>query len=217
MTYPNTAGHEGCLKFAATGNIKDKQINRKDVHLMKYNMLGMTALAAVLTLGACGSNNDAMDDAAGGDNDDQAPTTEETGDATETAIEDDKAGENPSGGKNDGQSETTQGYGFKDFDLEIDVDGKDAVDASYETQEDGTFEAEYKNTLEGVDYGDDNKQEEAMNELDALFKEIMLDQNVNEEEAKKKILNALEIQDYTKFELEVDFEEGPNLNIEENK
>ncbi|MFC7365334.1 MULTISPECIES: YusW family protein [Bhargavaea] len=185
---------------------------------MKHQLLGITALAAVLTLGACGGgNNDAMDDAAGGDNDDQAPTTEETGDATETAIEDDKAGENPSGGKNDGMEETTQGYGFKDFDLEIDVDGKDAVDASYETKEDGTFEAEYKNTLEGVDYGDDNQQEEAMNELDALFKEILLDQNVTEEKAKTKILDALEIQDYTKFELEVNFDEGPNLNIEENK
>lgn len=185
---------------------------------MKHQLLGITALAAVLTLGACGGgNNDAMDDAAGGDNYDQAPTTEETGDATETAIEDDKAGENPSGGKNDGMEETTQGYGFKDFDLEIDVDGKDAVDASYETKEDGTFEAEYKNTLEGVDYGDDNQQEEAMNELDALFKEILLDQNVTEEKAKTKILDALEIQDYTKFELEVNFDEGPNLNIEENK
>lgn len=184
---------------------------------MKQKLLGITALAAVLTLGACGGNNDAMDDAAGGDNDDQAPTTEETGDNTESAIESDEAGDNPSGGKNDGMQETTQGYGFTEFDLEIDVDGKDAVDASYETKTDGTSEAEYKNTLEGVDYGEDNQQEEAMNELDALFKEIVLDQNVTEEEAKKKILNALEIQDYTKFELEVNFEEGPNLNIEETK
>ncbi|MCW1928744.1 YusW family protein [Bhargavaea beijingensis] len=184
---------------------------------MQHKLLGITALAAILTLGACGNNNDAMDDATGGNNDDHAPTTEKTGDNTETAIENDKAGDNPAGGKNDGMQETTQGYGFTEFDLEIDVDGKDAVDASYETKTDGTFEAEYKNTLEGVDYDEDNHQEEAMNELDALFKEILLDQNVSEEEAKKKILNALEIQDYTKFELEVNFKEGPKLNIEETK
>ncbi|KZE38507.1 hypothetical protein AV656_06270 [Bhargavaea cecembensis] len=184
---------------------------------MKNKLLGMTALAAVLALGACGNNNDAMDDAAGGDHDDHAPTTEETGDQTETAIENDEAGDNPAGGKKDGMQETTQGYGFKDFDLEIDVDGKDAVDADYETREDGTYEAEYKNTLAGVDYGEDNQQDKAMNALDTLFKEIVLDQQVTEEEAKKKILNALEIQDYTKFELEVNFEDGTNLNIQENK
>lgn len=184
---------------------------------MRHKLLGITALAAVLTLGACGNSDDAMDDAAGGDNDDTAPTTEETGDATESAPDGKEAGDNPAGGKEDGMQETEQGYGFKDFDLEIDVDGKDAVDASYETKTDGTFEAEYKNTLEGVDYTKDSQQPEAMNELDLLFKDIILEQQVSEEEAKKNILNALEIQDYSKFELEVIFEDDSNLNIEETK
>ncbi|MET3576950.1 YusW family protein [Bhargavaea ullalensis] len=177
---------------------------------MKLRLLGLTLLSGTLVLGACGNGNN--------DKNDNSATTEDTGNTTEEAPDNNAAGENPAGGKGDeGMQETQQGYGFKVFDLEIEVDGEDAVDADYKTDEDGTFEADYKNTLQGVDYDNDENQKEAIDELDKLFKDIILDQQMSEDEVKQNILQALDVKDYSKFDLEIEFDDGKTMKIEENK
>ncbi|SIT70346.1 YusW family protein [Edaphobacillus lindanitolerans] len=178
---------------------------------MKFRLLGLTLLSGTLVLGACGDKNNT-------ENDNSSATTENTGNTTEEAPDNSAAGDNPAGGKgHDGYEETQQGYGFKVFDLEIDVDGQDAIDADYKTEEDGTFEADYKNTIQGVDYDNDRNQKEAIDELDKLFKDILLDQQMSEEKVKKNVLRALDVQDYSKFDLEVEFDDGKKMKIEENK
>lgn len=178
---------------------------------MKLRLLGLTLLSGTLVLGACGNSDNNT-------NDENSATTENTGNTTEEAPENDEAGDNPAGGKGeDGMQETQQGYGFTKFDLEIDVDGQDAVDADYKTKEDGTFEADYENSLQGVDYDNDTHQKEAMDELDKLFKDIILDQQMSKDEVKKNILNALDIPDYSKFELEVTFDDGSKMEINDQE
>jgi major membrane immunogen (membrane-anchored lipoprotein) len=149
---------------------------------------GAFFLTSALLLGGCGNSNKNAND----------PNRE---DATITQDKD----------KEGGTLQTGDGYGFNSFDLEIDVDGKDVVDAEYEI--DKNAEGEYENTLKNEKF----KDEEAMNALDELFVAILLTKDTTQEEAKKKILEYYQLEDYSKFDLEVKFDDGTILDFEDMK
>lgn len=113
--------------------------------------------------------------------------------------------------KEGGTMETGDGYGFTHFDLDIEVDGQDAIEADYEV--DKELDVEYKNTLTGVNA----TGKEAMDELDKLFKALLLRNNMTKEEYKERILTYYELDTYSKFDLEINFDDGTNLNIEDVK
>ena len=116
--------------------------------------------------------------------------------------EDEKAG---------GSIETGNGYGFTSFDLEIDVDGKDAIEVDYDVNE--KAEAEYENKLKNIKL----KDNKAMDELNKFFMEIRITKDTPEQEVIDKILNGLNMETYSKFDLEVDFDDGTLLDIEDVK
>ena len=113
--------------------------------------------------------------------------------------------------KEGGSMETGDGYGFNSFDLEIEVDGKDAIDADYEITKNA--EGEYENKLTNEKF----KNEEAMNALDKLFVAILLTKDTPQQEAIDKILEYYKLDNYSKFELDVKFDDGTNLLINEVK
>ncbi|MFS0575971.1 YusW family protein [Sporosarcina sp. 179-K 3D1 HS] len=113
--------------------------------------------------------------------------------------------------KEGGTMETGDGYGFTHFDLDIDVDGKDAIEADYEV--DKELDVEYKNTLKGINV----KGKEAMDELHQLFTALLLRNNMTKEEYIKRILTYYELDAYSKFDLEINFDDGTKLDIEDVK
>lgn len=116
--------------------------------------------------------------------------------------EDEKAG---------GSVETGDGYGFTTFDLEIDVEGKDAIEAAYDVT--GNLKVDYENKLS-------NKKltgSDAMNELSKLFMDILITKDTPQQEVIDKILKYYRLDMYSKFDLEVDFDDGTKLNIEDVK
>lgn len=56
-----------------------------------------------------------------------------------------------------------------------------------------------------------------MDVLDILFKEIRLTKDTPEDQAMNEILKFFEIDDYSKFELNVHFDEGTELRIHQTK
>lgn len=109
-----------------------------------------------------------------------------------------------------GSIESGAGYGFTQFDLEIDIDNQDAIDAEYHVSPQ-KFEAEYENKLNGIKL----KDNEAMIELDKFFLDIRITKDTPEQEIIDKILKWFQFDAYTKFDLEVDFDDGTKLNIED--
>lgn len=110
-----------------------------------------------------------------------------------------------------GSLETGGGYGFTSFDLEIDVDGKDAIDADYEVSK--KLDADYENKLTNIKL----KDNDAMKELDKFFMHILITKDTSQQEVIDKILEWYGLDSYTKFDLEVDFDDGTRLTIEDMK
>lgn len=148
----------------------------------------MLFLVAVLVLGACGNASKNADD----------PRRE---DAT-IIYEDDKEG---------GTMNTGDGYGFNKFDLEIEVDGKDAIDVEYEVAK--NHEAKYVNKLAGLNL----KDQEAFNKLDPFFVKFTTKKSMDEKDVKDNIMEWFGLDTYTKFDLEIDFDDGTKMDIEDQK
>ncbi|WP_060209805.1 YusW family protein [Sporosarcina koreensis] len=148
----------------------------------------MLFLVAVLVLGACGNASKNADD----------PTRE---DAT-VIYEDEKEG---------GTMNTGDGYGFSEFDLEIEVDGKDAVDVEYEVKK--SHKAKYVNQLASLNL----KDQEAFDKIDEFFTKIMLTHDMSNQDIIDRIMEWFGLDTYTKFDLDVDFDDGTKLEIEDRK
>lgn len=110
-----------------------------------------------------------------------------------------------------GSIETGNGYGFTSFDLEIDVDGKDAIDADYDVAE--KADADYENKLQNVKL----KDNKAMDELHKMFLEIRITKDTPQQEVIDKILQWYGLDTYSKFDLDVNFDDGTLLDIEDLK
>ena len=103
------------------------------------------------------------------------------------------------------------GYGFTEFNLEIDVDEVETIDIDYEVKK--FAEAEYENKLENFYLYD----QEAMDAIHELFMEIRITNVMPEEEVIQKIIQFLRVDHYSRFELEVDFDDGTKLDINDVK
>ena len=113
--------------------------------------------------------------------------------------------------KEGGDIETGDGYGFTELNLEIEVDGEDAIDVDYKVEED--FDPEYQNALTNIDLeGDD-----AMDELDKMFKTVNFESNMSEEEARDKILEFYQIAEYSDFKLNVHFDDDTDLTYKDEQ
>lgn len=113
--------------------------------------------------------------------------------------------------KEGGSLETGNSFGFDDFELEIDVDGHDVIEAKYKM--DRNLEAIYRNNLAGLNLKDD----EAMVKLNEMFLDILFTKDTTPKEAKEKLLKWFGVDTYTEFDLEVYFDDGTILDIEEKK
>lgn len=104
-------------------------------------------------------------------------------------------------------------FGFQSFDLDIDTaDQKDAIDASFDIDVSET-EAEYENKLESKKLTGN----EAYAELEPIFKELALTKGMNKDEVIEKVSKAFGVEDYTEFDLEVEFSDGDDQEFSDRK
>lgn len=109
-----------------------------------------------------------------------------------------------------GSLESGDGYGFTIFDLDIEVNGEDMIAIDYDVSE--KAEAEYENKSKGIDLNGTA----AMDEVFILFNAIRVDKDTPEDQVISDILKHYELDDYSKFELTIDFDEGTKLRINES-
>ena len=160
--------------------------------MRKSKFLTITIFASFLLIAGCGNN----------ENDNKRSVESRDEPLISAEIED-----------RGGSLEFGAGYGFSDFDLEIDIDGKDAIDIDYEvnTQND-TFEVEYENNIQDFHL----KDEDAMNAVHQFFMEAQISNEKPKEKIIREILESLNIEDYSKFDLEVNFNDDTKLTIQES-
>ncbi|KXH87115.1 YusW family protein [Sporosarcina sp. HYO08] len=161
--------------------------------MKKFTVISVIALSGVLILGACGGKN--------------TNTTPETTNPPATNGQ----GNTTTQENTNTVNEATHDYGFQKFDLEIDVDGKDAIDVDYKTSD--IADSDYENKLTNINVTGDA----AMDELHKLFMELNITANKAQQEIIDQIMKYFSLDSYSKFDLEVDFNDGTKLNIEDVK
>lgn len=102
------------------------------------------------------------------------------------------------------------GYGFTKFDLKIDVSGDEDVKAKYEMKTRKIL-AEYINKAQKIKL----KGDPAMEELHTIFTEIQLTKDVPQQEVIDKVLKAVGVNNYSKFKLKIDYDDGTKLKFED--
>lgn len=110
-----------------------------------------------------------------------------------------------------GSLEHGDGFGFDIFELEIDFDEHDTISIDYNVTK--YAEADFENTFENFDL----EGAEAMNKIDELFTYLLLTKDMPEEEVMTRILQFFNLKGYSKFELDVNFDEGTKLRINDVK
>ncbi|WP_158541099.1 YusW family protein [Sporosarcina sp. BI001-red] len=113
--------------------------------------------------------------------------------------------------KEGGDQETGDGFGFNKFDLEIDIDNTDTIEAQYKIEKE--FKPEYQNKLTNIDL----EGADAMDELSKMFQTVNLQHDMSGEEAREKILEYFQIDLYSKFKLDVEFDDGTKLDFEDKQ
>lgn len=154
----------------------------------KLLKMGSVLFASALVISGCGNVGDDADT----DNREEADiiTTEE---------------------KEGGDQRTGDAYGFTEFDLEIDVDNEDAVDVEYKVEEE--FDPEYQNTLTSTDL----EGKEAMDEIHKMFTAANFESSMSGEEARDEILKFYQIDHYSKFSLDIKFDDDTKMNYEDEQ
>lgn len=144
----------------------------------KYNILSTTLLTSGLILGACGGNNDETEEIAPNGN-------------VVHPEEDNTVDENP-------ENE----YGFTSFDLHVDTpNNPDAIVAQYNV---ASEEALYIN----MHVASNVQGDAAYAILQPIFAELQPMKAMSDEEIIQRVTSAFEIEEYTKFDLEIEYEDG---------
>ncbi len=113
--------------------------------------------------------------------------------------------------KNGAITNNESGYGFTKFKLKIDVSGAEDVVAEYEVKT-NKVEAEYINKAKKVKL----KGDPAMEELHKIFTEIELTKDLSQQEVIDKVLKAVDIDNFSKFKLKINYDDGTRLDFEES-
>lgn len=106
-----------------------------------------------------------------------------------------------------GSIESGNGYGFTIFNLEIITDKDEKITVWYDVSKEAN--ATYENSRENIKV----EENEAMDKVFILFNTIHLNKDTPEDQVIEKILDYYSVEGYSKFKLDVDFDENTKLRI----
>ncbi|HLR67403.1 YusW family protein [Virgibacillus alimentarius] len=179
---------------------------------MRKNSLLITMLILSLTLIACGTQGDPTEENANTnqknegavDNDDNADDMNYENNGTAN-------NENLDATSPDDMKQKMDELAYTRFELSVEYEGDKEYEASIEQEANG-MEADLEDDVNGLQ----SSGEEAFNKIFPRLKKLMIDQNTNKNNAIKEALKAFDLDpDYQKFELEISFENGKNVEFED--
>lgn len=171
---------------------------------MKNKQLTMSALilSGALALGACG--NDGNKEAPEPDQQVTPPTEQENQTVETPEVETETSTT---------ESETGEAVAtnYEKFEVEIDVDGKDAIDLEYDQHD--PSENEYKNYMTNEAF----KGADATAKVEEFVNALQLTEASSEEEVIAEVTKALGIDAYSKIEVEYKYADGTKVKVKDKK
>ena len=176
--------------------------------------IGMSSLILLLSLTLIACNKDEMDQ-------NKEPVVTENGTNVKNegnASNDDQGnstevGQDNVAGQNDMQARMDE-LDYIEFELEVEYAGDTEYEVEIEQKKVGLIKAEIEDSLNHVE----KKGVEAFNELFPLVQELNITQQTKKEDAISKVLTTFDLPtDYTKFDLEITFNDGTKIEFEDRK
>lgn len=154
----------------------------------KRTLIITSILSTTLLLGACNNNDD---------ND-------------ENVMKSDVVEPNPMDESAKVVSDPETDYGFQEFTLNVDTpDNEDSVIVDYKLD---ASSAMYKNMHTAINTEGDGAAET----LDPIFKEMNVTKDMNTEEVVEQVTKAFEVEEFTAFNLDIQFDDGETKNYSVN-
>lgn len=157
--------------------------------MKKYSLITTAFLTATLLLGACGTNNN------------EERVEEKTPNGTVS---------NPQQDETVNQLQTDENsqkeISFQYFNLNIGTTENENIIHAEVDMKDSKADAIYKNILASTDL----KGDAAYALLEPIFVELELTKDMREEEVIDRVTEQFEINEFTNFELEIEFKDGDN-------
>lgn len=129
-------------------------------------------------------------------------TTDDDLNENDQNVTDDDLNENDDNATDDAPNDSL--FSFTSFELDIDYEGDKDFDVEYENDQDG-MEAEIEDDIHGEKLSGD----EAFEKLRPIFETLTFTKETEKEEVISEVLDAFNVNNnFTKFELEVRFDDG---------
>lgn len=158
----------------------------------KHLTLATTLLSSVMLVAACGNNDEPEEN---------GPNGTAFEEKQNENVEESLTPENP-------DSE----FGFRYFNLHMDIpNNKDAVIVEYYGNP-SRAQAVYKNMQAAADVQGDA----AFTLLEQVFSNLHIQQDMNKDEVIEKVATAFDAKDYTKLDLEIEYEDGETITYSDS-
>ncbi|HLR71444.1 MAG TPA: YusW family protein [Pseudogracilibacillus sp.] len=180
---------------------------------MKRLIFLLTTILFIAFLTACGGNNNTNDDTApNNDNDSENPAlTNNSADENNTNSEEDQTELMNEENDQDYMRSHMEELDFYEFSLEVTYEEDQEFEASIDQDRNESIDAEVEDEL-------NNEFSRGIDAFDYIFTRIQplnLTSDQNNEEVIEQTLKVFELsEDYREFDLEIEFKDGNELNIE---
>lgn len=179
---------------------------------MKKFSIALFSIAFILILGACGSSNNNADST---DNQPVSEGLENNNNNVDNEVENASSAESNNGeddtDNNDEKIDKMNDIGMTEFELEVEY-AEGEYEAEIEQNSSGTYEAELEDELNNNNL----KGDDAFNHIYDLVKNVDVNPDSNQSEVFEEFLNAFDLKDdYEEIEVEITFDDGAELEYEE--
>lgn len=185
---------------------------------MKKIMMFLGAISIALFMTACDDNN-ANDDQSAAENDNgnindqsDADQNDNSNADNDNAVNDNNNANNEDTDANDDMQKKMDELPYAEIELEVDYGKNNEYEAEIEQDEGRPIEAEVEDEVNDVYL----KGEEAFDELYPKVKALSIDKDTDKDDAIKDALETFDLdEDYEKFEIEITFNDGSELEYED--
>lgn len=187
---------------------------------MKKIFIFIILMALAIIVVACGTTNNDTNETP-----DEPIVEDNTNDETNGANGTNESGETDgntgtnsnqgeSAGNQDALQKTMDELGYTEFKLEVDYGNQDEYEVEIEVNGTNLTDVEIEDSINGVK----KKGQEAIDELDPIVNKLTIDQETSKEDAIKEVLEVFNLQnDYSKFDLEITFNDGTEIEFKDTK
>ena len=171
-----------------------------------YPVIALMFLLTILLAACSNDSNNNVDQQTNNDNNIVNNETNDMNDNQNTSNLEEASSQ-------DDMKEMVQALSFEEIEIEVEYDNNLVFEAEIDHHQNGDIDAEIEDEINGIDIDDDI---EAFNYLYPYMKQLDISQDSDRDDVINQVLDVFELdKDYKQIEIEVSFEDGVEIEFED--